>query len=184
MFDVFNEDALQTVGFYYDIAPASYFAPPGGTISFITRSGSLTEFTGSVGASSTAFRGTLEGPIAKGRSSWLISGRHSYIDQVDWFNNQNLLGLGLDINRTISQLPAVFADAEDFVVRPFNTEARFYDVHSKISLESKKRGQITLSLYAGGNDARMDAERLTLVRRNDNGTLIPEFDSVTTKNKW
>ncbi|MFK7847529.1 MAG: carboxypeptidase-like regulatory domain-containing protein, partial [Rhodothermales bacterium] len=28
MFDVFNEDALQTVGFYYDIAPASYFAPP------------------------------------------------------------------------------------------------------------------------------------------------------------
>ncbi len=184
MFDVFNADALQTVGFYYDIAPASYFAPPGGTISFITRTGSLTSFSGSLGASSTALRGTFEGPLAKGRASWLVSGRHSYLDQINWLNNENLLGLGLDIDRTISQLPALFTDFDNFVLSPTNTEARFFDVHGKLSLENKKGGKTTLSLYAGGNDTQLDADRITLVRRNENGTLGAEFEPVSTKNSW
>ena len=184
MFDVFNEDALQTVGFYYDIAPASYFAPPGGTISFITRTGSLSEFESSFGASNTAFRGTIEGPLAKGKSSWLISGRHSYIDQIDWLNNQNLLGLGLDIDRTISQIPRTATDFNDFVITTNDIEAQFFDVHSKISLETKRGGRSTLSLYAGGNTTQVDADRLTLVRRNLNGTLSPVVEPVLTTNTW
>ena len=184
MFDVFNEDALQTVGFYYDIAPASYFAPPGGTISFITRTGSLSSFKASVGASNTALRGTFEGPLAKGRASWLISGRHSYIDQIDWLNNQNLLGLGLDIDRTISQLPQALTDFDDFVITPKNTQARFFDVHSKLSLETKRGGRSTLSLYAGGNNTQFDADRLSLIRRTENGTLNPVINPVVTNNEW
>lgn len=184
MFDVFNEDALQTVGFYYDIAPASYFAPPGGTISFITRTGSLTDFNASVGLSSTAFRGTFEGPFAKGRASWLISGRHSYLDRVNWLNNQNLLGLGLDVDRTISQIPTTLTDSDDFFLRPRNSQARFFDVHGKTSIETKRGGRATLSLYAGGNDTEFSADRLTLVRREENGTLRPGFEPVTTANVW
>ena len=37
LFDAFNEDALQTVGLYYGIAPADFQAPPGGTLSVVTR---------------------------------------------------------------------------------------------------------------------------------------------------
>ncbi len=184
MFDVFNEDALQTVGFYYDIAPASYFAPPGGTISFITRSGSLSDFKASVGISNTALRGTFEGPLAKGRASWLVSGRHSYIDQIDWLNNQNLLGLGLDIDRAISQLPEPISDFDEFVITPRNTRARFFDIHNKLSFERKKGKRTTLSLYAGGNDTQLDADRLTLDRTEENGTLRPVVEPVVTTNQW
>lgn len=184
LFDVFNEDALQTVGFYYDIAPASYFAPPGGTISFITRTGSLSGFSASAGASNTAFRGTFEGPLAKGRASWLVSGRHSLIDQINWLNNENLLGLGLNIDRTIGQLPAQASDFEDFIINPTNTNARFFDMHGKFSLETRRGGRSTLSLYTGGNNASLDAERLIQVRRQDNDALDPVYESVQTSNEW
>ena len=184
LFDAFNADALQTVGFYYDIAPASYFAPPGGTLSFITRAGSLTDFHASLGASNTSFRGTLEGPIVKGKLSWLVSGRHSYLDQVNWFNNQDLVGLGLDIERDLSGIPFALTSVEDFQIDPISTEARFYDIHAKLSGETHRGLRTTVSAYAGGNRTELLAQRLTLERNENTNRLTVAENQPRTLNEW
>lgn len=184
LFDVFNEDVLQTVGFFYDITPARYFAPPGGTISFITRPGSLSNINGSVGISNTAIRASLEGPFVEGKSSWLVSGRLSYLDQISWLNNNTIVDLGLNINRPFSQLPNVITEFANFVYTPQDASAQFFDIHAKNLFETPGGGRVTLSLYAGGNNTQLDAIRLTSVRQQANGTLDPETMPVSTNNKW
>lgn len=184
LFDAFNADALQTVGFYYDIAPASYFAPPGGTLSFITRAGSLTDFHASLGASNTSFRGTLEGPLVKGKMSWLVSGRHSYLDQVNWFNNQELVGLGLDTERELSGIPLALTSLEEFQIEPVSSEARFYDIHAKITGENQRGLRTTISAYAGGNHTELLANRITLERNENTNRLTVAEDQPRTLNEW
>ena len=184
LFDAFNSDALQTVGFYYDIAPASYFAPPGGTLSFMTRAGSLYDFHASLGVSNTSIRSTLEGPLVKGRLSWLLSGRHSYLDQVGWFNNQELVGIGLDIEREWSEIPFALTSLEEFQIDPVSTEARFYDLHAKISGETKRGLRTTISAYVGGNHTELLANRLTLERNENTNRLAVAEDQPRTLNEW
>ena len=184
LFDAFNADALQTVGFYYDIAPASYFAPPGGTLSFITRAGSLTSFHGSLGTSNTSIRTTLEGPLIKGKVSWLVSGRHSYLDQVNWFNNQELVGIGLAIERELSDLPFTLTSFEDFRIDPISSEARFYDIHAKLSGETEKGLRITASAYVGGNQTELVANRLILERDDNTNRLVVAEEQPVTTNEW
>ncbi len=183
-FDVFNSDALQTVGFYYDIAPASYFAPPGGTMSFITRTGSLNRVRGALGASSTAVRGTLEGPIGVGRSSWLVSGRHSYIDAIDWLNNENLVLMGLDVSRSKSALPPEYAGVENRLVTPLAGAARFYDLHGKLYTEAANGRRRMATIYFGGNHTLLDAERVYAERDSVSNVLEAVTREVETRNRW
>ncbi len=184
MFDAFNADALQTVGFYYDIAPARFFGPPGGTLSFITRSGSVTDFHGTFAASNTSLRGTIEGPLERGKSSWLISGRHSYLDAVEWFNNQELVGIGLESDRELGELPPQAAPVQDIALTPISSRARFFDLHGKLSSESKRGLRATLSVYAGGNDTELVASRVSIERSEDNNRLQSVTRSGNTTNTW
>ncbi|MBO6576311.1 MAG: TonB-dependent receptor [Rhodothermales bacterium] len=154
LFDAFNEDALQAVGFYYGIAPASYQAPPGGTLAFLTRTGSQERVAGTIGASNTSFKGTLEGPALGGRGSWLVSGRLSYLDDLDWFNNDVLVAQGLDIGRETSLEPAGPARAQ-----VLNGSANYHDVHAKLLFEGADGGRLTASGYLGGDRASQEGER-------------------------
>ena len=110
LFDAFNAEALQTVGFYYGVAPAEYQAPPGGTLAFRTRPGARTEAHVTAEASPTAVSGTVEGPLADGRGSWLVSARHSYLDALPWLGSDDLVAQGLDVGRPTSALPGRTVD--------------------------------------------------------------------------
>jgi CarboxypepD_reg-like domain len=154
LFDAFNEDALQAVAFYYGVVPASYQGPPGGTVSFLTRTGSQERVAGAAGVSSTSLRGTLEGPIAGGKGSWLISGRRSYLGEVDWFGNDALIAQGLDVGRETS--------LETDGRRPFEVlsgDADYYDAHAKLSMESSAGGRFTVTGYSGGDRTTQAAQR-------------------------
>ena len=184
LFDAFNADALQTVGFYYDIAPASYFAPPGGTISLITRTGSINRIHSALAASSTSLRGTLEGPLVSGSSSWLISGRFSYLNNVNWFNNKEIIGIGLETELEFSDLGQTQTPVDDLIIRPVSAEAKFYDIHGKLSAETRKGMRSSVSFYIGGNDTELVANRLT-IGRNVNTNRREVTDSLTTtSNEW
>ncbi len=160
LFDAFNEDALQQVGFYYGVAPASYQAPPGGTVSFLTRTGSREQVSGSLGASSTSLRGTIEGPMGGGRGSWLISARKSYLDDVDWFGNSSLIAQGLDVGRETS---LVGTDRGPFEV--LNGSADYHDIHANLYLEGRSGSQVSVTGYTGGDQTAQTAQR-RLVRSN------------------
>ncbi|MBO6524648.1 MAG: TonB-dependent receptor [Balneolaceae bacterium] len=159
LLDAMNPDVLKTSGFYYDVTPAQFQAPLGGTLSLITRTGSLNKVQGSVGISNTATKATLEGPLAKGTSSWLVSGRISLMDEINWMNNQKLIEYGLDVNRPADiffnrEIPGRLIEEitlNDIEVQ--NTDARFYDLHSKIHFETKNGNQLSVSGYIGYDDA-------------------------------
>lgn len=184
LFDVFNADALQTVGFFYDVVPADYVAPPGGTLSFMTRTGSQTGFRAEVGASNAAVRGTAEGPLRGGKGSWLLSGRHSYLNALSWFNNADLIAQGMGFGRETSALPAQTADPTPRLVRLGGASARFYDVHGKIYDEGVAGRRLMLNLYAGGNRTRQDAERVVRLRDEDRPQLGWDRETVVTATDW
>lgn len=186
LFDAFNDDALQTAGLFYDVAPASYMAPPGGTLALTTRTGSQTRLRTSVGLSNVAARGTLEGPVAKGRGSWLVSGRHATLNAFGWLGNDALIARGLGVDRPASPLPDPEAqEIGERIVQPGEAAAAFYDVHGKLYLEGRRGSRLMLSGYAGGNDTHQDAERFVWISTGeglDDGFF--RLRTVGTATRW
>ena len=180
LFDAFNPDALQAVGFFYDVAPATYAAPPGGTLAFVTRSGSYQRPRGVAGVSNVAGRLLVEGPL--GRSgSWLLAGRRSLLDALAWPGNDRLVAFGLDVARPTGPLPPNVADLEARLLELGPSAATFYDLHGKLRLEDGPV-RLTLSGYLGGDDARQQAQRLML--RWDARPSDFEWVDVETRQRW
>lgn len=184
LFDAFNEDALQTVGFYYGVTPAYFQAPPGGTLSFVTRTGSQTDTRLKAGLSNTALNATLEGPLWRSRGSWLVSGRHSYLNAVDWFNNADLIEQGLDVDRAITP-PRTGGGPIRRAVSPGLSSARFYDLHGKLYRESSDGNRLMLNVYLGGDHTlHSQAQRSVNTLVPGDSTLHIERQRVDTRNTW
>ncbi|NNF04721.1 MAG: hypothetical protein HKN17_09655, partial [Rhodothermales bacterium] len=180
LFDAFNAEVLQTVGLYYAIAPASLQGPPGGTLAYVTRTGSMTDVHGSLGASNTSGKGTLEGPFAGGRGSWLVSGRHSWLNAFDLFDSGELIRLGLDVGRETDVPTGPVREIPVSALTTGEASADFYDVHGKLAFEWEKGARLTASGYAGGDETLHRAERLVDVQSERDVRLI----QADTRNNW
>ena len=186
LFDAFNEDALQAVGFYYGVTPAHFQAPPGGTLSFVTRTGSQTDLRLQTGLSNTALKATLEGPLWGGRGSWLLSGRRSYINAVDWFNNASIIAQGLDVYR-ITSIPARVNKERFQGERALSlgaSSARFYDLHGKLYRESAGGNRLMANFYLGGDNTLHRQARRAVNGGRPDSTFRLEHQLVDTRNTW
>lgn len=181
--DSFNDDVLKRAGFYYDITPAKLQGSQGGTLSLVTKTGSLDKISGSAGISNSSFRFSLDGPIQKGKSSWLLSARKSYMNNIDWFNNSSLTKWGLNVDRPKSELPNGIVDLETYLVKNGKTNADFYDIHGKLYFESKNGNRLILSGYFGADENSYSAERIFRDVDIDNPNSF-YFKPVATKNDW
>lgn len=192
LLDSFNPDVLQNRGFFYDVTPAQFESPSGGTLALLTRTGSLREYSATVGASNAAYRATLQGPIEKGRSSFMISGRRAYMNRVDWFNNRDLIEYGLNIARPSSASDIDQSTLNDLLIQPGDYDADFYDLHAKLYFESRNGDRFQISGYLGQDQTEQLYERC-FIRQSDN--LCPiRFGNVNqnafglreleTQNKW
>lgn len=118
---VFNTNAIKNVDLYKGAFPAQY----GGRLSSILdvrmREGNDRQLgvQGSIG--NIASNLTVEGPIVKGKGSFIISGRRSYLDKlVEWLS------------------PAIF---------PYY----FYDLNAKLNYKLNERDRVYLSGYLGSD---------------------------------
>ncbi|MEX2603160.1 MAG: TonB-dependent receptor [Gracilimonas sp.] len=184
LLDSFNPNALQTSGFFYDVTPAQFPATPGGTLSMITKTGSLNDFNLSAGLSNTALNATLHGPLIKGKSSWLFSGRTSYLNTLNWFYSDQLISYGLNIDRPKEILSDNLTELESRLVFPGDYDASFYDLHGKLYFEYENGSRLIASAYLGGDDVSQHAERL--VRQFNPGNPSQRFNlqEVETQNEW
>lgn len=180
LLDSFNEDAVINSGFFYDVSPAQINAPIGGKLSLTTRSGSLQSTELETGISNTSVKATAGGPIKKGKSSWLMSARSSYMNQVDWFNNSELIRWGLDINRPGSGIGSV-ENIEENLVTPRNSDVYYFDLHGKLTFEQQSGSRTMASFYFGGDRTSHLADRLT---RNRSAEQRFRTTEVETKNRW
>lgn len=160
LLDSFNGDILQHNSFFYGVAPARFKAPPGGTLSLDTKTGSLKEFSAIAGVSNTAARLTLSGPINRGTGSWLISARRSFMNMINWLGNDDLVAWGLGVNRTKKVLDKGLVNFESQLVNVKQTDATFYDLHGKLYWEAKSGNRFIISGYFGSDQTSLNAVRL------------------------
>lgn len=140
-FSVFNAEAIKDVTLIKGGFPARYGGRLSSVLEINLKDGHQQEFHGDVSIGLVGSKLTLEGPINKGKTSFLVSGRRTYIDVLAKpFIKQSFSDNGSD------------GDAGYY----------FYDLNAKINHTFSQKDRIYLSVY-GGNDKfyfeQTDAER-------------------------
>jgi hypothetical protein len=77
-----NVDLIKDVGFHSGAFPSVYGDRLSSVMDITLREGNRKEFDGQIDLNFAGFGGVAEGPLARGKGSWLISARRSYLDLV------------------------------------------------------------------------------------------------------
>jgi hypothetical protein len=118
---LFNGDALRSVELTKGGFPARYGGRLSSVLDIHMKEGHKEEFHGEAGIGLVASRAVLEGPVKKNKSSFLISGRRTYLDALarPFFSNRQQAGY------------------------------YFYDLTAKINYDFGDKDKIYLSTYFG-----------------------------------
>lgn len=127
-FSIFNSDAIKNVELYKGDFPAQYGGRLSSVLDIKMREGNKNKFSGTGGVGLISSRLTLEGPIQKGKSSFIVSGRRTYFDLIT-----------RQINRANS-------DNSNFNPIP---DYYFYDLNVKANYEISEKDRIFVSGYFG-----------------------------------
>ena len=132
IFSVFNADAIKNVTLTKGGFPARFGGRLSSVLEINMKEGNMQEFhgEGSIGLISSKF--ALEGPISKGKTSFLVSGRRTYADLI----------FRPIINAAISQ---------DEFIDDFKLKAHFYDVNAKVQHKFNNKHRLFASFYNGGD---------------------------------
>ena len=122
-FSVFNADAIKNTTLIKGGIPAVYGGRLSSVVDVQMKDGNNQNFEGEGGIGLISSRLTLEGPIVKGKSSFLISGRRTY---------------GFDLAQPLIK-------QTDFA----GTNYFFYDFNTKFNYQFSQRDRIYLSGYFG-----------------------------------
>jgi len=118
-FSVFNNDAVKDVTIYKGDIPAANGGRLSSLLDVRMKEGNSKRFSGTGGIGLIASRLTLEGPVFKDKTSFIISGRRTYADLfIPLFGNQDLNGsklyfydLNAKLNHTIDDNNRIFISA-------------------------------------------------------------------------
>lgn len=127
-FSTFNTDAVKDLKIYKGGFPAEYGGRLSSVIDVKLKDGNNQKFAGSGGLGLISSRLTLEGPIQKDKSSFIVSGRRTYVDL-----------LTRQVNRANE-------DNEDFSPIP---DYYFYDLNAKVNFQLSDKDRLFLSGYFG-----------------------------------
>ncbi|MFN0015714.1 MAG: carboxypeptidase-like regulatory domain-containing protein [Saprospiraceae bacterium] len=157
LFSVFNPATISSARLWKGDFPARYSGRTASVIDVRTRDGNLHKHNVELSAGLFAASATVEGPIKRDTSSFLVSGRTTYLGPwIDFFSKRdNLLAFSGD-----------------------NIAYRFYDVNLKLNYLFSEKSRIYLSYYQGG-----DVFRNGFSQRFDNleGQLT---DQYTLGSEW
>lgn len=127
-FSTFNTDAVKDLKIYKGGFPPQYGGRLSSVIDVKLKEGNNRKFAGSGGIGLIASRLTLEGPIQKERSSFIISGRRTYVDIFTRAVNRAKEG-----NEDFNPIPDYF----------------FYDLNTKANYQLGEKDRFFLSGYFG-----------------------------------
>lgn len=122
-FSVFNSDAIKNVNLIKGGIPAQYGGRLSSVLDISMRDGNAKEFAVTGGIGVIASRLTLEGPLARGKGSFIVSGRRTYLDV----------------------LARPYIQKTEFR----GTSYYFYDLNAKLNYTLGDRDRIFLSGYFG-----------------------------------
>lgn len=156
-FSVFNPDAVKHVELYKGGFPAQYGGRLSSVVDIKLNEGNKTKFSGTGGIGLIASRLTLEGPIKKGKSSFIISGRRTYFDIFTrMFNRLN-------------------EGKEDFNPIP---DYHFYDLNAKVNFDLGENDRLFISGYFGNDVFGFNQENFNFDFRWGNRTSTIRWNHV------
>ncbi len=142
-FSVFNPDVIKSFDLYKSGIPARYGGRLSSVLNIAMKDGNKREWVGSGGVGPFTGRLTVEGPIKKNRSSFILGGRGTYSDWI--------------LNRL--QDPELS-----------NSNAGYYDINGKINLDLGDKDRLDASGYFSRDNFVLNGDT-TYTYRNLNGSL-------------
>ena len=167
-FSVFNPDAISNVRLITGGFPARYGGRLSSVLDIRMKEGNLRKFQGEGSIGNIASKFTLEGPIIKDKTSFIISGRRTYIDL-----------LAAPIVSAINS--AAGNDSK------FRAGYYFYDLNAKINHKFSDKDRLFLSLYMGRDKAYSKSKNSyiyndTVNHQNMNFELL--WGNITGALRW
>jgi outer membrane receptor for ferrienterochelin and colicin len=158
LFSVFNSDAIKNLTLIKGGFPARYGGRLSSVIDVRMKEGDSREMHGIVDIGTIASKLTLEGPIRKSSSSFLLSARRTYIDLL---------------------LPKKFRQKEDI------PGFFFYDINAKVNTRIGTKDRIYLSFYTG-HDRFYEEERYTVESAGmfDNEDNSADWGNANVLARW
>ncbi|PIV57832.1 MAG: TonB-dependent receptor [Bacteroidetes bacterium CG02_land_8_20_14_3_00_31_25] len=161
-FSVFNADAIQNVSLIKGGFPARYGGRLSSVIDIRMKEGSNKEFHGEGSFGLIASKFTLEGPLKKDKSSFIVSARRTYID--------------------ILAQPFIRAASDGI-----SSGYYFYDVNAKVNYVFSDTDRVFFSVYTGKDKAYSKMKD----NYTDNGTTYENIDkfalswgNITAALRW
>jgi hypothetical protein len=142
-FSAFNPDVVKSVELYKSAIPAEYGGRLSSVMDVTSHEGNKKKFTGAGGVGPITGRLTLEGPIIKDKTSFLIGGRSTY---SNWL---------------LKKIPS---DALK------NSEAAFYDVNASISHEINDKNSLYITGYSSRDRFKLNSDT-SYQYRNKSATI-------------
>jgi TonB-dependent Receptor Plug Domain/CarboxypepD_reg-like domain len=127
IFSTFNTDAIKNVDLYKGGFPARFGGRLSSIIDIVLKDGDKNKFHGEGGIGLLASKIQFEGPIQKGKSSFIVSARRSYAD--------------------IIAQPFIKKSTSETGVESFF--AYFYDFNTKLNFDLTKKDKLFFSFYSG-----------------------------------
>lgn len=142
-FSTFNSDAIKDVAVYKGGIPAQYGGRLSSVVDIKMNEGNNKEYKVSGGIGLIASRITVEGPIEKEKSSFIISGRRTYVDMF--------LALSSDSNIKKNRI-------------------YFYDLNAKLNFKLSSKDRLFISGYFGTDFFRL-GDQFSTNWGNKTGTI-------------
>ncbi len=131
LFSIFNSNVIKSAKLYKGAFPSHYSGRLSSVLDIRTREGNNQTLHGDFSVGLLTLKGSLEGPIQKGKSSFLISARRTFVDP--W----------------IKALTEYLNEKEG---KSGNTDIFFFDINAKINFSLGPKSKLFLSYYTGNDN--------------------------------
>lgn len=159
IFSVFNADAIKNVTLTKGGFPARYGGRLSSVLEINMKEGNTKTFKGEGSVGLISSRLTLEGPIVKDKTSFLISARRTYADLIF---------------RPLIQLAQSANPDEKFDPRLY-----FYDLNAKLQHRINDRHRLYLSAYTGA-----DVFKIKYRSNSDGATAGTDWGNLISALRW
>ncbi len=162
-FSVFNADAINNVELIKGGFPARYGGRTSSVVDINMKEGNAKEFHGEGAIGLISAKLTLEGPIWKDHTSFIVSGRRTYVDLLAQpFINQMNEG-----------------NSEENI----STGYYFYDLTAKINHRFSDKDRLYLSAYMGRDKFYLDDDFESYNEKSYNKSRI-KWGNITSSLRW
>ncbi|MDA3928588.1 MAG: TonB-dependent receptor [Prolixibacteraceae bacterium] len=158
-FSVFNNDAIKEANLLKGAIPSQYGGRLSSVLDIQMKEGNKFEHVGKASVSTLSGKYTLEGPIKKGKSSYMISGRKTWLD----------LPLRLFFYLTDNDMKVLYS---------------FYDLNGKANFELSEKDRVYISLYGGQDKFHLGVEDNDFMGGGNSSKYEFYWGNYTVSTRW